>query len=64
MRMLSILSVLVFILGVSSSGSPVITNTLKNLTVPEGKDASFTCSVKNLGGYRVSKHTQKRNSSI
>ena len=35
------------------SSSPEITNNLIDVTVKEGKEASFTCSVKNLGGYRV-----------
>lgn len=26
---------------------------LKNVTVPKGKDAVFTCNVENLGGYKV-----------
>jgi len=32
---------------------PEIVNVLPNLTVAEGKDASFSCSVNNLGGYKV-----------
>lgn len=27
---------------------------LENVTIPQGRDATFTCVVKNLGGYRVS----------
>lgn len=27
---------------------------LENVTVPQGRDATFTCVVNNLGGYRVS----------
>ncbi|KAK2587204.1 hypothetical protein KPH14_002947 [Odynerus spinipes] len=27
---------------------------LENVTIPQGRDATFTCAVKNLGGYRVS----------
>lgn len=27
---------------------------LENITVPQGRDATFTCVVNNLGGYRVS----------
>ncbi|XP_043680709.1 lachesin-like isoform X1 [Vespula pensylvanica] len=27
---------------------------LQNVTIPQGRDATFTCVVKNLGGYRVS----------
>ena len=36
-----------------SSSMPVFINNLGNITVPEGKDAAFTCTVRNLGGYRV-----------
>lgn len=27
---------------------------LENVTIPQGRDATFTCVVNNLGGYRVS----------
>lgn len=27
---------------------------LENVTIPQGRDAMFTCVVNNLGGYRVS----------
>lgn len=30
---------------------------LENVTIPQGRDASFTCVVNNLGGYRVSQNT-------
>ena len=28
---------------------------LQNVTVPDGRDATFTCSVTNLGGHKVLK---------
>ena len=31
-----------------------VTSEIDKITVQKGKDASFTCTVKNLGGYRVS----------
>lgn len=35
--------------------SPDFTEPVKNITVTKGRDATFTCHVKQLGGYRVSK---------
>ncbi|XP_059081827.1 protein amalgam-like isoform X2 [Tigriopus californicus] len=32
---------------------PIIMGDINNVTVPEGKECSFTCIVKNLGGYKV-----------
>ncbi|KAI4488075.1 hypothetical protein M0804_004923 [Polistes exclamans] len=32
---------------------PEFSGPIKNLTIPLGRDATFTCLVKNLGGYRV-----------
>ena len=29
-------------------------NTLKNVTVPEGRDVTLSCTVKNLDGHKVS----------
>nr|CAH7751252.1 unnamed protein product [Callosobruchus chinensis] len=34
---------------------------LENVTVAQGRDATFTCVVNNLGGYRVSRGLQKIN---
>lgn len=45
--------------GLSVSGGafpPEFAGPIKNLTVPLGRDATFTCLVKHLGGYRVSSH--------
>ena len=36
---------------------PMFVESLKNLTVPIGRDATFTCVVRHLGGYRVSNIT-------
>ncbi|XP_031778662.1 lachesin isoform X1 [Nasonia vitripennis] len=33
---------------------PEFTKPMSNITVPRGRDATFTCVVNNLGGYRVS----------
>ncbi|XP_076619829.1 lachesin isoform X2 [Colletes latitarsis] len=33
---------------------PDFVHPLQNVTIPQGRDASFTCVVNNLGGYRVS----------
>lgn len=33
---------------------PEFSGPITNLTVPLGRDATFTCLVKHLGGYRVS----------
>jgi hypothetical protein len=33
---------------------PKLVREMKNVTVPKGKDAVFTCEVHDLGGHRVS----------
>ena len=33
--------------------APEFLGTINNLTTSKGRDASFACSVRNLGGYRV-----------
>ena len=33
--------------------SPEFLGTISNLTISQGRDASFACSVRNLGGYKV-----------
>ena len=48
----------VFILGLFLgvavfAGMPKFIGHLQNVTVPEGRDATFTCSVTNLGGHKV-----------
>ena len=35
------------------AGGPEFIGNLQNVTVPEGRDATFTCSVTNLGGHKV-----------
>ena len=34
-------------------GMPTFIGQLQNVTVSEGRDATFTCSVTNLGGHKV-----------
>lgn len=36
------------------SAGPEFQNPMENITVPQGRDAKFTCVVNNLGGYGVS----------
>ena len=36
-----------------SDYQPKFTKPLDNVTVPVGRDATFTCDVQDLGGYRV-----------
>ena len=35
------------------TGMPKFIGQLQNVTVSEGRDATFTCSVTNLGGHKV-----------
>lgn len=43
------------VLAVSVTGlEPDFSYPLENVTIPQGRDATFTCVVNNLGGYRVS----------
>ena len=35
------------------AGMPKFIGQLQNVTVSEGRDATFTCSVTNLGGHKV-----------
>lgn len=44
----------VFVSDVISAFEPDFLYPLENLTVAQGRDATFTCVVNNLGGYRVS----------
>jgi neurotrimin len=44
---------------VASEFQPEFTEPLENLTVPVGRDATFTCIVRGLGGYRVSPSKKK-----
>lgn len=37
----------------ASGKMPRLTGALRNVTVPEGKSAEFTCSVAHLGGFKV-----------
>ena len=40
--------------GVGAIGYiPEFLSVIKNLTITEGRDASFACTVENLGGHRV-----------
>ena len=48
----------IFILYIFTGASvfaemPKFIGNLQNVTVPEGRDATFTCSVTNLGGHKV-----------
>ncbi|KAI4472310.1 hypothetical protein M0802_016951 [Mischocyttarus mexicanus] len=43
---------------------PEFSGPIKNLTVPLGRDATFTCLVKNLGGYRNNEKDLSRFSLI
>lgn len=38
---------------VASPTEPGFVGTLKNVTVPEGRDVALSCSVKNLDGHKV-----------
>jgi len=38
---------------VASPTEPGFVGTLKNVTVPEGRDVVLSCSVKNLDGHKV-----------
>lgn len=50
--------VFVSVAGVITNGlEPDFLYPLENVTIPQGRDASFTCVVNNLGGYRVSQNS-------
>ena len=49
--MTQVLPNLVFVLG---TPKPEFVGEVENVTVPVGRDAIFTCNVKNLGRFRVS----------
>lgn len=36
--------------------SPEFLGTISNMTISQGRDASFACSVRNLGGYKVNRN--------
>jgi hypothetical protein len=36
-----------------STGEPDFLSGVKNVTVPEGRDVTLSCSVKNLGSHKV-----------
>ena len=38
--------------------SPEFLGTISNMTISQGRDASFACSVRNLGGYKVNRNLQ------
>lgn len=38
---------------------PEFTDVIENITVPAGRNVKFSCSVKNLGTYKVSKHAYR-----
>lgn len=48
-----------FVVPGSAAGAfePDFVIPLENVTIPQGRDATFTCVVNNLGGYRVSGET-------
>lgn len=49
-----VLLISVFVSGEVSGFEPDFLYPLENVTVAQGRDATFTCVVNNLGGYRVS----------
>lgn len=49
----SVIIYLILIFSVSSL-EPDFVVPLENVTIAQGRDATFTCVVNNLGGYRVS----------
>ena len=42
-----------------SGALPEFTNRISNISVPIGRDAVFTCNVKNLGNFKVNNTTKK-----
>ncbi|XP_025834368.1 lachesin isoform X2 [Agrilus planipennis] len=44
---------ILYYLGSASGFEPDFLFPLENVTIPQGRDATFTCIVNNLGGYRV-----------
>ena len=42
------------------AGMPKFIGHLQNASVPEGRDATFTCSVTNLGGHKVDNFKMSR----
>lgn len=40
--------------GIAAAFEPDFVFPLENITISQGRDATFTCVVNNLGGYRVS----------
>lgn len=38
---------------------PEFTDVIENITAAAGRSVKFACSVKNLGSYKVSKHTSQ-----
>lgn len=51
---LLIISQIVFDISTVGAFEPDFVFPLENVTIPQGRDATFTCVVNNLGGYRVS----------
>ncbi|XP_043214360.1 lachesin-like isoform X1 [Amphibalanus amphitrite] len=51
--LLAALAALFSLLTAVHAVRPMFVESLKNLTVPIGRDATFTCVVRHLGGYRV-----------
>ena len=43
-----------FVLFAAAAFEPDFVFPLENVTISQGRDATFTCVVNNLGGYRVS----------
>ena len=49
---------------VSADVLPQFWGDLSNVTVPVGREASFTCNIKNLGNYKVSHFSRSQNYTI
>ena len=55
----------IYISGVAVfAGMPKFIGHLQNVTVPDGRDATFTCSVTNLGGHKVLKPSLTENLEV
>uniref|UniRef100_A0A336KC27 CSON011309 protein n=1 Tax=Culicoides sonorensis TaxID=179676 RepID=A0A336KC27_CULSO len=52
-----IFTYLLFVHQYAAAFEPDFVFPLENITIPQGRDATFTCVVNNLGGYRVSGET-------
>ncbi|MPC73753.1 hypothetical protein E2C01_068090 [Portunus trituberculatus] len=50
-----------FMTAIGASAQPDFARPLNNVSVPVGRDATFSCVVSDLGGYRVSPPTAPHN---